>query len=409
MRRNLFCIFFTLAIAAFACADSVYTGAYMLINSYPDFAAKGDATGAACYGITAMGANPAALGSIDNVEFAVLHNQWRQDVTAEKMSAGKAFDFGNIGLELSYINMGSITQLLADDYGNPVITNNSINLNAWGLSLVYGKKIKNFSMGLAARMFSENLGAVDNYTGCADAGFIYDGFIAESMSAGLSLLNISPKNNEYYTPMDLKAAVIYKYMHGGGPVINLSAACDYLIKDNYLLGGVGFDYYMFETLIIRGGINMNQKGEMNFSAGAGIKLEGVTINYSYEPDPELGDAHKLSINAAFGKTSVPPESEGKTISEKGTFAGYLDSGNYYYENKQYRQALKYFEYINLMYWKDIEDKSEKDKSSFYQKIGICYYNIKDNKRALQYFDRALYFDKGNEILKHWIKSIKENQ
>jgi tetratricopeptide (TPR) repeat protein len=84
----------------------------------------------------------------------------------------------------------------------------------------------------------------------------------------------------------------------------------------------------------------------------------------------------------------------------------MESGNFSYENKEYRKALKYYEYINSIFWKDIEDKTDKEKSSFYQKVGICYYNIRDTERAIQYFNRALYFDKDNEILKHWIKLLK---
>jgi tetratricopeptide (TPR) repeat protein len=84
----------------------------------------------------------------------------------------------------------------------------------------------------------------------------------------------------------------------------------------------------------------------------------------------------------------------------------MKSGDYYYENRQYRQALKYYEYINLLYWKETEALTDRGKTIFYQKLGICYYNIKDNARALQYFERALYFDRENEILRQWIKLMK---
>jgi tetratricopeptide (TPR) repeat protein len=403
-------IFMSMAVffAAAACADSSTTSAWLLINSYPDVAAKGSATGAACYGITAASVNPAALAGIENLEFAVMHNQWLQGVTGERLSAGRAFDFGNIGIDLAYNDLGTIAVLAADQSGNPVITGDLASMRAWSASLIYGKKIKNFSLGLAARMLSENLGSGDYYTGCADAGMIYEGFLNEKVNLGISLLNISAESSGYYTPINLKASIIYKYEHGGSPVINLSAACDYLLKDSYMSGQAGFDYYLFDTVILRGGISVSQPGSVNFSAGAGVKVEGLNINYSYEPVSELGAAHKIALSAAFGKSAQAGEgeSEGENITDKGTFLNYMESGDFFYNSKEYRKAIKYYEYINTLYWKDIEDKQDKDKSSFFQKLGICYYNIRDNKRALQYFERAVYYDKENEILKHWIKSLK---
>ncbi len=395
-------LFFTLT----AVADNTSTSGYLLINNYPEFAAKGAATGAASHGITAAGINPAAIAQIDNVEFAVMRNQWVQDLSSQRLSAAKAFEFGSVGLELSYADLGTVGVIKSDEYGNPVITGDIASMRAWGGSLVYAKKIKSFSFGLAAKMFSENLSDGDYYLGCADAGVIYEGFISDKVNLGISILNIAAASNGYYTPIDLNAAVLFKYEHGGSPVIYLSAAGDYMVKDSYFSGMASFDYFLFDTVVLRGGININQDGDLNFSAGAGIKAEGLTLSYSYEPVPALGASHKISINAALGKGAEAADGDGETMAEKGTFANYLESGNYYYEAKEYRKAIKYFEYINTLYWKDMEDKPAKEKAVFYQKLGICYYNIRDNKRAQLYFDRALYFDKENEILKHWIKSLK---
>jgi hypothetical protein len=408
MKKYLVLSVLSLIFTIAARAGNTTTSGWLLINNYPEFAAKGSATGAASHGITAAGINPAAIAEIDNVEFAVMRSQWVMDMSSQRLSAGKAFDFGNIGFELSYADLGTVGVLAADESGNPVITGDTASMRAWGGSLVYAKKIKSFSFGLAGKMFSENLSDGDYYFGCADAGVIYEGFINDRVNLGISMLNISAGNNGYFTPIDLNAAVLFKYEHGGSPVIYVSAACDYLVKDSYITGMAGFDYFLFDTVIIRGGININQTGDLSFSAGAGVKVEGLNIGYSYEPVPGLGASHRISINAALGKSpeAASGEGEGDAIAEKGTFANYLESGNYYYDAKEYRKAIKYYEYINTLYWKDLEDKPAKEKSSFYQKIGICYYNIRDSKRALLYFDRALYFDKENEILKHWIKSLK---
>lgn len=401
---TLLALFFT--CSAFAGNTAVST--WLLINTYPEFAGKGPASGAVVHGITAAGSNPAAIADMENVEFGVLHNIWRQGITSEKLSVAKNFDAGSFGIELVYNNLGSVPILLADAYGNPIITTDTASMSAWGASLVYAKKIKDFSLGMAIKVFSEDLSAGPEYTWAADVGFIYKGILTDKVNLGVSLLNISAGNEGFYTPINLRGALLYTYSHGGSPVVGVFAGCDYLIKEKYITGQAGFDYYLFETFTLRGGIVIDSGIELSFSAGAGIKLESMSINYSFEPNQALGDSHKISLNAAFGRNAASSDAEGdgETLSEKGTFLNYMESGDYYYNEKQFRKALKYYEYINLLYWKDLEDKGDKAKSSFFQKLGICYYNIKDNKRAAQYFDRALFFDKENEILKHWIKLLK---
>jgi hypothetical protein len=408
MKKPIITSVLAMFFAVSSYAANTATLSWLLINSYPEFAAKGAASGAVFCGITSAGLNPASIAEMENVEFGVMHNNWRQGITAEKLSVGKVFDAGNFAIELVYNNMGSVPVLLADQYGNPVITTDIANLSAWGASIIYAKKIKDFSLGMALKVFGEDLSGGATYTGCADVGFIYKGFLSDKINLGISLLNISAGSSDFYTPIDLKAALVYTYLHGGSPVIDVFAGCDYLIKESYLTGQAGFDYYLFDTLTLRGGISIDRDANLSFSAGAGLKIEGMTMAYSYEPDGNLGDSHKVSLNAVFGKSPAASDEEGdgEDLSDKGTFVNYMESGDYYYNSKQYRKAVKYYEYINLLYWKDLEDKGDKAKSTFFQKLGICYYNMKDSKRAAQYFDRALFFDKENEILKHWIKSLK---
>lgn len=400
---TLLALFLTLPVFAGNTASSCW----LLINSYPEIAAKGAATGAVFYGITSAGSNPAAIAEMENVDFAVMHNIWLQGVTAEKLSFGKSFEAGNFAVEFLYNNLGSLPVILADQYGNPVLTTGIVSPYAWAASLVYAKKIKDFSLGMALKLLSEDLSDGASYTGCADVGFIYDGIFGDKVAIGVSLLNISTGSGSVYTPIDLKGALKYTFSHGGSPVLDAVIGCDYLIKEGYVSAQAGFDYYLFNLVTLRGGISVDGGVNVAFSAGAALKLEGMTLAYSYEPDGGIGDAHKVSLNASFGRQSASSENEdGGSITEKGTFASYMESGDFYYNEKQYRKALKYYEYINLMYWKDIEDKPEKVKSAFFQKLGICYYNIKEPKRATSNFERALYFDKENEILKHWIKSLK---
>lgn len=401
MKKTILIITVIFGFVGFSNAENISTATYLLVNSYPAFSAKGDAIGVCFSGITSASLNPAAIADITNAEFAAMYNQYFEDINSQKLSIAKNFNFGVMGFELNYFDLGTVAEINSDIYGNPVLSNNAIKNSVLYTSLIFSKKIKNFSFGISSKFIFENIAENNNFLFCVDAGIIYRNFVIENLNFGISLLNISTQTNNFYTPIDLKSAISYSIYNN---FLTISGAINYLIKDEYLSLYAGADFSLFDVLILRGGIN-NNYDNINFTAGLGFVIDGVHFDYSLEVMPFSENIHKFSLSANFGKINTEAETE--TNIEKGnTFKDYMESGNFYYESKQYRNAIKYFEYINLLYWRDIENMSDKEKSAFFQKLGICYYNIKDTKRALQYFERANYFDKDNEILKHWIRLLK---
>jgi len=382
-------------------AENISTATYLLVNSYPEFSAKGDSVGVCFLGITSASLNPASIAGITNAEFAAMFNQYFEDINSQKISIAKNFNFAVLGFELNYIDLGTITEINSDIYGNPVLSNNTIKSSVLYTSLIFSKKIKDFGFGITSKFIFEDIAENSNFLFCIDAGIIYRNIFVENLNFGISLLNISTQTNSFYTPIDLKSAINYSIYNN---FLTISGAVNYLIKDEYLSLYAGLDFSLFDVLILRGGIN-NNYDNINFTAGFGFVIEGVHFDYSLEVLPFSENIHKFSLNADFGKINTEGKAE-INIEKGNTFKDYMESGNFYYESKQYRNAIKYFEYINLLYWRDIENMSDKEKSAFFQKLGICYYNIKDTKRALQYFERANYFDKDNEILKHWIRLLK---
>jgi len=404
MKKTLLLAAITAVLCINLSAGNLSLSSYVLIDSYPEYSAMGDSVAAGNFGITAASANPASISGAKNFEFAVMHNMWYRDVRNQKIDVVKNFEFGNIMAGISYVNLGTINSLGIDSNDAPIITNETLNLYALTGSLAYGKTIRDFSIGLGAKLITENLGAGNSYNFCFDAGFIYEDVLVDNLDFGASLLNISTEREGYNLPLNLKGALVYHMIYGGEEIMKVGVSGDYLINEEDIKLEAGFEYTLFSSLFLRGGLNLGNNDKLNFSAGAGFYIEGITFDYSYIPNPDLGDVHKISIS---GRVAAPEKTEnGTELKEGETFESYLKSGDYYYNNKQYRRALKYYEYMNLIYWKDIEDLADAEKSRFYQKMGIAYYNLKDNRRAKQNFERAQYYDKDNEVLKHWIRSIK---
>ncbi|MBP7791456.1 MAG: hypothetical protein KA120_00135 [Candidatus Goldbacteria bacterium] len=401
MKKTIFIILTCFLLLSPVKSENITTAAYLLINSYPEYGAKGEAVGASFTGINSVSLNPAAIAGIKNGEFATMYNRYMDDVSGQKLSIAKIFEFGVLGLELNYIDFGDIQEIKSDVYGNPVLSGNTLKSSVLFTSLIISRKMNNFGFGVAPKFVFENLADENSFLFCIDAGIIYENIFTDNLDFGVSLLNVSTQMDYYYTPIDLKAAFNYSVP---GNFLVFSTAINYLIKENYLSFYAGADFSVFDVVVLRGGIN-NNFDEVNFTGGAGFKIDGIHCDYSFETLPFSRNVHKISISADFGKIVSAEKSDTKTKGNE-SFAGYMESGNYYYESKQYKDAVKYFEYINLLYWRDVESMSDKEKSAFFQKLGICYYNIKDTQRARQYFERANYFDKDNELLKYWIRLLK---
>ncbi len=406
MKKLLLLTAATVFLCAGIKAENIMSSSYLLIDSYPLYSAIGPSAGAADSGIRAAGANPASSAGISDFEFAAMNNMWFGGISNQRLSAAKNFGFGTAGISLSYMDFGAVMRLGIDENLAPIIEGDTVTPDVFSGSVFYGSKISGFSLGGAVNLARENLGAGPVFLPSVSIGVINNELILENLSAGISLLNISTRQYGCFLPLNLKASVKYEVAGGEKKVMDLYAAGSYLPWDNYAGAEGGFDYKIFEILRLRGGVSFSNTGGFKLRGGAGIKIEGINIDYAFVPDPYLGNAHKISIGGSI-KTSVSGRETGAPgPKEGGTFESYIKSGDYYYEDKQFKRALRYYEYINLMYWKEIEEMGDTEKSVFYQKMGICYYNLKNNALAARYFKRALYYDRDNEILKHWIKLIK---
>lgn len=377
---------------------------YLSIDSYPEYSAMGESAGVALNSISALSQNPATLALIKNFEFSAMHNMWTGNMTNEKISFGKKFEFGNIGAEISYFNFGSIKKIIADENNLPVLTDEDIFMDSYILNFAFAQKIKDFSFGLKPSLINERFEKNISTYFVFDFGIIIENLFFNNLKAGFSLLDISKEIDDFYLPLNLKGVFAYTIYNEKEPLLIFTMGESYLVKDNDCKTSLGVQYNLFKSIILRSGLTFDRDFKMNISMGCGIMIENFIINYSYENLNELGNINKISIN--ISSDLLKEKSEIKDKSGENTFENLMKSADYYYAEKQYSKALKYFEYINLIYWKELEETDVKNKSLFYQKLGICYYNTGDKNRAKQYFERALFYDKNNEILKYWADLLK---
>lgn len=401
----LFLIFLGLSACAYASTAST---SWLLTDVYPEAAAEGSSAGYSSFGVGYSSLNPAAMAGVENFSFEAMQALYPAGISVEKITAGKYFDFGIIGVDLGYYNFGQVFNLGVDSSLAPVVTGGVTSPYAFLGSLIYAKKTDYFSLGFSLKMACENLDGNTAISGLADAGIIANDILTDGLDFGAGITNISTNQDGFSAPLDAGAGLAYIIRGKTAEILKISLSGDYIPAFDELKGSAGFDFPVTGDFILRGGITAPWNGPVKFSAGLSIKAMGLSFNYAYLPDSLLGDVHKVSIGAAFGRPVVKPA---VLPAEKTAdiFGGYMKSGDFYYDSNDFRQAVKYYEYVNLLYWKELESLTDVEKSNFYQKLGICYYNMRDNGRALQYFERAFYYDKENEILKHWIRLLKNEK
>jgi tetratricopeptide (TPR) repeat protein len=395
-----------------AAADTLTAARYILIDSFPEAAASGEASSAMFTGISFMDINPASIAAISGPEYSVMHNIWLQGITNQKVAIGKNFDFGTAAAAFSYVDMGVVEKIAMDEFGAPLPSSDIAELYAFSFSGVAAKKIKNLLLGVGAEFINQSIDSDRQGYMSFSAGAIQRSVFVNNLDVGFSVLNFSFDADHLTMPLVIKGGIGYTAKEGGEEILKAGAGVSYMADSDRTNIEAGAQYALFTGLLLRAGVDADTKDGARLSTGFGIRLDDFNINYSYQPSGELGDVHKFSIKGSIGgaaEIKINDEGFEDKGEEEGTGSeGNIGWGDYYYRKKQFSKALRYYEKANLLEWKKIDSMNDREKSAFYQKLGICYYNIRDNARARQYFDKAYFYEKDNEILKHWIKLMKES-
>ena len=406
MKKTIILFILTVAVSSAVYSD-VSRAAYLLTGLSPRQAALGSAAAAASDSAPALNIHPACASLVTAMEVSASQALMPLGISGRMLTGAISFDFGVIAAQYQGYNFGSIEALEADQFGRPVITGDVLELSSDVFTIAYAKKTGNLGIGAAIKGVFEKMGKESSF-GAADIGITYSEILNGTM--GISINNIGKNEEGALLPLAARGAFSWKIKDNEKEFIDLMAGVYYLKNENYIEGQLGMEFKPFEMISLRAGASINGNAEMNFSAGLGIKYNDMSLDYSYSPGAVPGDTHRIGINAvSFGADDKKEEGgETKAIREPAqNFTEYLKSGDYYFRAKKYSQAVKFYERINVLYWKDLDSMKDNEKSSFYQRVGLCYYNLRDNRNSAQYFEKALFFSPDNEVLKYWLKLVKQ--
>ena len=263
------------------------TGAnFLKVAVGPRAAALGEAYTAVADDGSALYWNPAGLTRLPTCELFASYNVWFQDISQGYIAYGSPFGQGAFGFALNYVDLGTMQGY--DEDGLPTTEFGASDLLlqtgyarelGGGLSVgVSGGYLKSAISGQEEAAFTANIGIVQSFPG---------------VDVGLAIQNIGSTLGEDPLPLTYRAGIA-KTMG------ELLLAADVVVpndNDIYACGGVEFG--VSEAIALRAGYHSGRDIGSGLSAGLGLNLEQIGVDYAYVPYAELGDTHRFSVRIYF--------------------------------------------------------------------------------------------------------------
>lgn len=346
--------------------------------------------------------NPAGLSRINKIKVSFAFDKWLMDSFYQNLSTAFPTGPGVLGLDIFYMNYGSFNRV--NESGG--LTGGA--LNPYNLSILGGYGIsfgKELSLGLSGKFAMQSIDTY-SYTGFGvDLGLLYK---TQAFSAGLALQNIGT-GGAYSMPMAVRtgASVLALVMREHKLLIALNL--DYIFKDAPY-AGLGAEYVFAKILSLRAGYRYkfsenNTGGLTGLTAGAGVDINGLTIDYAFVPFGDLGLTHRVTLNMEF---TLPEQDEGvlkpikrapdketgkpaKTakelmdmLAQGGT---YENAGNLNAAEKTYKAIIdEDFEYA--VAWK---------------RLGAVMVKKKNNVEAFRCFEQYLKLKPADNAVRSWLE------
>jgi len=244
---------------------------------------------------TALFWNPSGLAGISDVEFQFGYSSWYQDISINYLGAVVPISENlSAGVGVVYVDYGAFMAYSDDD--QPLGEFSGHNVVA-SLSMAY-RLSDRFALGVTAKGVTEKLEESSAIGYAVDIGTRFNMGI---FSVGMALKNVgSGLKYEYESsplPTKLSAGMGLRTFEG-----RLRLAADVNIPRNGVISlHQGMEYLYQNTIFLRGGYShrfndLNSSEKNGLVWGFGLKVMTGSIDYSYEPNSDLGAIHKIDLS-----------------------------------------------------------------------------------------------------------------
>lgn len=262
---------------------------------------------ASSFGVNALTYNPAGLAALRGGELAFSHTQWLPGSTHDFIGAGLPLRAGGAwkaAVGVTRLNNGGIAGR-GDDRGAAggfSAYDQSVALGAAGS---YGR----WSAGGAVKYIQSDIAGTRAATWAVDLG-ARRSLRGLPVAVGVCVQNLGPglKYISQRDPLPLSAAAGLTFMPLAGFSLTLDAKR--YVYDRETVFSLGSEYKLFgdgtsvSALALRGGLGGARSGSGDglgglWSAGAGIRLFDLNVDYALAPYRDLGSTHRVTLKKKF--------------------------------------------------------------------------------------------------------------
>jgi len=244
--------------------------------------------------------NPAGLALMQERQASFMYDQMYKDLKFSNASVGIPLENGALGASLSYLNYGSIAGY--DPNGNPIGDQSAYDGvgtvgAAWlGNQWSAGVNIKGIREKLAdesANTFAFDGGVNVIYPKPVLGGTIRAGAVVQNLGGSIKFLQ-----NSDPLPTQWKVGVAAVQMMDR----HLNLSLDYgKPKDDDGIVGAGAEYWLNRYIALRTGFINNHTEGSGLRAGVGLRIKGVSFDYAYQGQGELGLSNRFELGFRFGE------------------------------------------------------------------------------------------------------------
>lgn len=256
---------------------------------------------------TAIYWNPAGLPLLSNAEIRAMHLLWFAGSYYDYVAYAQPIrNIGTFAVSMQYFNSGAIT-----GYSDTGIASSDFAVVDWCMSLGYAERISalgngDLSAGINLKFIRETIDSTSGQSFAGDIGFLAVGWI-EDIDLGLSVQNIGTKiklsDQSNALPLNGRLGISIKVSPGVLSVIDLNIPAD----NNMRLSG-GVEYLALDIFAFRIGYSFMfgvqdqyKSAWAGLTAGLGINIDRDSVNYTFAPYGNLGQAHRIEIGIKFGE------------------------------------------------------------------------------------------------------------
>ena len=284
-------------------AAGTASGAFLKLGVGARNVAMGE-TGAAESGIYSLYWNPAGLSNIETVTVSFMHALWLDGITFQQAAYAQRMEPCAVGISATYLSMPAI-----DKYDRTGVKQNSTYTPTdMALAFSLARNFETVPVGATIKFISSSIDDKTAMAVAADVGACYD--IAYSgaekkIRLGLAVQNIGTpmkfETESFPLPLNVKLGAACSASDHTVIALDLNKAVD-----SDVTAHVGAEYALqlggSSSLAGRLGYKTNARwseGLTGITAGIGISINRLGLDYAFVPYGDLDTTHRISISLGF--------------------------------------------------------------------------------------------------------------